>query len=71
MDVNSVSSTVSSFAPPQNGRADQTQRAPAADEPERAPERNRETAGNEERKPPEPVVNAQGQTTGRVVNTSA
>ena len=62
MDVSSVSS---SSSPAPSVRSESTQ-APKRAESEQKP---REAPAQESS--PKPVVNAQGQTTGRVVNTSA
>lgn len=64
MEVGSVSSSVSGFAPAQNAKPENVARTEA---PQRA---EREQPREEERRPT-PVVNTQGQTTGRIVNTSA
>jgi hypothetical protein len=67
MEVSSVSS--SSYTPPPQA---QTQRAerPEASEQKVAAKKEDQPERSEERKPA-PVVNTQGQTTGRIVNTSA
>ena len=67
MDVSSVSS--SSYAPPPQTQAKRTER-PEASEQKVAAKREDQPERSEERKPA-PVVNTQGQTTGRIVNTSA
>ncbi len=68
MEVSSVSS--SSYSPQTQASTQSKQ----ADRPEPVQQKPRaqeaEAARTEERKPP-PVVNTQGQTTGRIVNTSA
>lgn len=64
MEVGSVSGSVSGFAPAQNGKPESVARTEAAQRVEREQPR-------EEERPPAPVVNTQGQTTGRIVNTSA
>jgi hypothetical protein len=65
MDVSSVST--SSYAPPPQA---QTQRSEKTEQA--APVKAKETESNQtEQKKPAPVVNTQGQTTGRIVNTSA
>jgi hypothetical protein len=65
MEVSSVSS--SSYTPPPQA---QTQRA---ERPESTPQKasNDEQPERTEERKPAPVVNTQGQTTGRIVNTSA
>ncbi len=69
MEIGSVTSNTNTFAPPQGQRSEQTQRAERPESPpaqaQRA-ERNRE-----EERQSAPVVNAQGQRTGTIVNTSA
>lgn len=66
MDVSSVST--SSYTPPPQTQAKRTESPEPTQQKPREPEIK--AASNEERKPP-PVVNTQGQTTGRIVNTSA
>ena len=65
MDVSSVST--SSYAPPpqtQTQRSEKTEQA--------APVKAKQAESQQaEPKKPAPVVNTQGQTTGRIVNTSA
>ncbi len=70
MDVSSVSS--SSYSPATQTQAkvqSQPTEPPKKAEP-KPPAQETQAASNEQRKPP-PVVNTQGQTTGRIVNTSA
>lgn len=66
MDVTSVSS--SSYTPPPQAQTQRSERteptAQKASAKEAQPERTEESK-------PAPVVNTQGQTTGRIVNTSA
>lgn len=69
MEVSSVTSGVSSnYGSGAPAQAQRKERAPQAEQAQ-AQERP-ETKRQEERRPA-PVVNTQGQTTGRIVNTSA
>lgn len=65
MEVSSVSSNATSFTTTQAAKTEQPQRIQRS-EPEPAPV---ETRNDESR--PSPVVNAQGQTTGKIISTSA
>lgn len=70
MEVGSISSTISTFTPPAQGqRSDQAQRAERPESPPAQAERSERARNDEQR--PAPVVNAQGQRTGTIVNTSA
>lgn len=69
MEVGSISSNTNAFAPPQGQRSEQTQRAERPESPPAQTQRAERTRDEEQR--PAPVVNAQGQRTGTIVNTSA
>jgi hypothetical protein len=66
MEISSVSSNFTPAAQPQ-AQPKQAERAEPSPQQQRTQEA--QTTRNDERRPP--VVNTQGQTTGRIVNTSA
>lgn len=68
MEASSVSS--SSFTPPPQTQASAQSKKAERPEPAEQKPRQQEAARSEEPKRP-PVVNTQGQTTGRIINTSA